>query len=293
LDTLTTQIVERLTEKGKSKVGINEFLTLKGEATDLGKFMAEELTTRLINSGQAQVVERRLLQKVLSEQEIGASQLVDDETAARIGKLLGADTLCVGTLTDLGQTIKVNARLISAETAEAYGAASAELPKNQAVMALLIGSGVRPPETVQEAPQGKARRQAAVIESQTSEAPPRAAAPAHSDPNEIVIYVKRPMGGEGPDTVQLRNKTRYCVKVWLNGHAARLIEGTQEVPCIPDGDKAFLRIANYGEYHMQASGSSGASPFHGIVAYDRKHIFSPQQKKQVILLRVEDFYPVP
>src|SRR4051794_4452878 len=81
LDGLAEEIVQKLGENKKSKLGVNEFLTLKGDNTELGKFVAEELTTRLIKSGKAQVVERRLLQKVLSEQEMGASNLVDDETA--------------------------------------------------------------------------------------------------------------------------------------------------------------------------------------------------------------------
>src|SRR5687767_3292804 len=82
IDDLAAQIVERLGEGQKTKVAINEFLTLKGETNDLGKFLSEELSTRVINSRKTQVIERRLLQKVLAEQEIGASQLVDDETAA-------------------------------------------------------------------------------------------------------------------------------------------------------------------------------------------------------------------
>jgi curli biogenesis system outer membrane secretion channel CsgG len=336
IDDLAAQIVSRLVESQKSKVGINEFLTLKGETNDLGKFLSEELSTRIINSRKTQVVERRLLQKVLAEQEMGASQLVDDETAAKIGKLLGADTLCTGTLTDLGGDIKVNARLINAETAEVYGAASVDLPKSRAVLALLGGSGgmrpafatgpgqprqnVRqasqqpamttpqnpPPVQPQPQPAEQPARPSIVVGQPTRGRPafqngpgtpntPPPSQPPPVQPNapqndEPTIFVGR--AGDGPDTLTIHNKTKYCVRVWMNGRLLRVIDKTMEVPCIPDREKSYVRIGAFGEYRIQASGSATASPFKGIVGYDRKHVLSPQQKKLLVVLNIDDFYTV-
>lgn len=337
IDVLAQQIVERLVESQKTKVGINEFLTLKGETNDLGKFLSEELSTRIINSRKTQVVERRLLQKVLAEQEMGASQLVDDETAAKIGKLLGADTLCTGTLTDLGSEIKVNARLINAETAEVYGAASVDLPKSRAVLALIGNSGgmrpafstapqparnnVRPAaltnnpppqqtvtnpppqQTVQPEQQptrpsivvGAPMRGNKVANNPPPSAPPPSA-PAPVQPSapsndEPTIYIGK--GGDGPDTLTIHNKTKYCVRVWMNGKLLRVIDKTMEIPCIPDREKSHVRIGAFGEYRIQASGSTTPNPFKGIVGYDRKHILSPQQKRLLVVFNVDDFYSTP
>ncbi|MCC6810559.1 MAG: hypothetical protein IT381_24225 [Deltaproteobacteria bacterium] len=346
IDQLAAQIVERLVESQKTKVGINEFLTLKGETNDLGKFLSEELSTRVINSRKTQVVERRLLQKVLAEQEMGASQLVDDETAAKIGKLLGADTLCTGTLTDLGSEIKVNARLINAETAEVYGAASIDLPKSRAVLALLGGSGgirpaiatgpapsrqsnVRPvstspaistpppqqsvqpaqqsyqPQPQQPQPQEQQSRPSIVVGAPTRgnrgaavqpapapapSTPPPAVQPSAPNSDEPTIFVGR--AGDGPDMLTIHNKTRYCVRIWMNGKLLRVIDKTMEIPCIPDREKSHVRIGAFGEYRIQASGSAAQNPFKGIVGYDRKHTLSPQQKRLLVVLNIDDFYTV-
>jgi curli biogenesis system outer membrane secretion channel CsgG len=333
IDVLAAQIIDRLVEGQKAKVGVNEFLTLKGETNDLGKFLSEELSTRIINSRKTQVVERRLLQRVLAEQEMGASNLVDDETAARIGKLLGADTLCTGTLTDLGSAIKVNARLINAETAEVYGAASVDLPKSRAVLALLGGSSgmrpafatgpapsrhqnVRPASTAQPMqshytqPLQPSQSSVASAEQQPSRpsivvgssparatkgsppayAPPPAVQPSAPANDEPTIFVGR--AGDGPDMLTIYNKTKYCVRVWMNGKLLKVIDRTMEVPCIRDREKSYVRIGAFGEYRIQASGSTQSQPFKGIVGYDRKHVLTPQQKRLLVVLNIDDFYSV-
>jgi curli biogenesis system outer membrane secretion channel CsgG len=315
IDALSEQIVSRLTDAQKSKLGVNEFLTLKGETNDLGKFLSEELTTRLINSQRAQVVERRLLQKVLSEQEMGASNLVDDETAARVGKLLGADTLCTGTMTDLGTEIKINARLINAETAEVYGAASIDLPKNRAVMALLGGSGMRPSITTGPAPRtaaqssaqqtvrnpppqtqptmqpvsSSAQRPAFIV----GQAPTRVMTPSPAPTyrtDEPALYVGPKPPTDGPDVLLLHNKTRFCLKVWMNGKLLRVVDGTQDAACVRERERAWIRLSSFGEYRIQASGSPAQTPFNASVAYDKKHTFSAQQKRVSVVLEASDFY---
>lgn len=319
IDALAEQIVAKLTSEQKTKVAVNEFLTLKGETNDLGKFLSEELSTRVINSGKTQVVERRLLQKVLSEQEMGASQLVDDETAARVGKLVGADTLCTGTLTDLGAEIKVNARLINAETAEVYGAASVDLPKNRAVLALIGGGGFRPAIAVGPAPttpskgntqasaspeparpfvtQAPAQSTAAQTQQQTQPSTPAPARPQPQQtpayaPAEPAVYLGKP-GGDFPDLVWVHNKTKYCLKIWLNGKVLKVYDRSMEIPCVPDRERSYVRLGSFGQYRVQASGSVQPNPFKGIVAYDQKFSFTPDQKKLVVVLKQDDFYAVP
>ncbi len=65
----------------------------------LGLAAADEITTQLVNSGAFAVVERRQVENLLAEQHLGASGAVDPATAARIGKLLGAQAVLVGSIT--------------------------------------------------------------------------------------------------------------------------------------------------------------------------------------------------
>jgi curli biogenesis system outer membrane secretion channel CsgG len=65
---------------------------------DLGSGMAEMTTTALVESGKYKVLERQQIEDVLGEQDLGASGRVDPATAAKIGKVLGAQFLLYGTV---------------------------------------------------------------------------------------------------------------------------------------------------------------------------------------------------
>jgi curli biogenesis system outer membrane secretion channel CsgG len=56
-----------------------------------------------VQSGVYTVVERKQLEKIMAEQNFGASGRVDDSTAAKIGKILGVDILIVGSINTFGR----------------------------------------------------------------------------------------------------------------------------------------------------------------------------------------------
>jgi TolB-like protein len=62
----------------------------------LGRGLAEMFTTDLANVGRLKVVERVRLQAILDELELARSQYVDQSTAPRVGRLLGAGRLVGG-----------------------------------------------------------------------------------------------------------------------------------------------------------------------------------------------------
>ena len=69
----------------------------------LGAAMTEQLTTALINTGRFVVLERRALDEVLGEQDLGASGRVNPDTAAQTGKVIGADWLIRAAITEFEQ----------------------------------------------------------------------------------------------------------------------------------------------------------------------------------------------
>src|SRR6056297_1537018 len=66
----------------------------------IGDGMADMLTTALVNSGRYIVLERQSLDTVLSEQDLGASGRVREDTAADIGEIEGAELLVVAAVTE-------------------------------------------------------------------------------------------------------------------------------------------------------------------------------------------------
>lgn len=141
LSELSQQIAGKMTAKQKTTVAVVEFTDLQGNTTDFGRFLAEELVTRLMETEKFRVIERQLLNKIIAEQKLSLTGVVDPSSAKQLGKILGVDAIVSGSVTSLAQSLKVNARLISTETGEIFAVASAEIFKDESVTGLLTNGG--------------------------------------------------------------------------------------------------------------------------------------------------------
>ena len=84
----------------------------------LQKGIAGMLISELAANPAARVVEREEIQRLLEEQSLGASGRVDAQTAAKIGKLVGARYVVLGTFIDFYGDFRVDVRLVNVETSE-------------------------------------------------------------------------------------------------------------------------------------------------------------------------------
>jgi TolB-like protein len=84
----------------------------------LQKGIAGMLISELAANPGARVVEREEVQRILDEQNLGTSGRVDPQTAARVGKLVGAKYMVMGTFIDFYGDFRVDVRLVNVETSE-------------------------------------------------------------------------------------------------------------------------------------------------------------------------------
>jgi TolB-like protein len=76
------------------------------------------LISELAANPSARIVEREALQRLLDEQNLAASGRVDPQTAARLGKLVGARYVVLGTFIDFYGDFRLDARLVDVETSQ-------------------------------------------------------------------------------------------------------------------------------------------------------------------------------
>ncbi len=103
-----TAIAQEKTKTGKKRIVVFNF----EDKTDhtwhwwggqqVGHGMADMLTTALVKSGNYRVFERTEIDKVMQEQALGQSGVVTPESAAKAGKMLGAEIAVVGAVTEFG-----------------------------------------------------------------------------------------------------------------------------------------------------------------------------------------------
>lgn len=111
-------------EFSRTKIAVLDF-QLQGEEfdnQDMGTIVAEWFITAMVREGRFDVIERRLLEKILGEQKLALSGVVDAESATQIGKLLGVKVIISGSVMKLKDVTEINARIIDVESASIIAA---------------------------------------------------------------------------------------------------------------------------------------------------------------------------
>ncbi len=93
--------------------------------TVLRKGLAQMLVTDLVETERWTIVERSRLEAVLGEQKLQATTKMDRATVARVGKLLGARWLVLGSVVVMAGSARLDAHLIDVETGAMVGASKA------------------------------------------------------------------------------------------------------------------------------------------------------------------------
>jgi len=181
---LASQISTRVAQQQKRKIAVIPFRELDGKATVLGTYMSEALVTQLVNSGSLEVVERTMLDRILSEMKLGESGLIDPNTAKRVGQVAGVDAIVTGTITDLQSYVAANCRLIDAATGRIFAAAEARIVKDDDVKKIMGVAMTRAP-----IPEGPALGQSESRSAQEA-APSRAPAPGPTEWSDRSLRVQ-------------------------------------------------------------------------------------------------------
>lgn len=145
-DQLASEIAEQVKREETWRIAVLPFRELHGEAVDLGIFLSEDLTSRLLQHGVSEIVERSQIDRLLEEMDLAEKGLIESETAQHIARLAGADVVVTGTLTCLPSYLVVNCRIIQVETGRIVGGSQIEILKDADVMALWNRSCAYPGE---------------------------------------------------------------------------------------------------------------------------------------------------
>jgi len=79
---------------------------LFGQDVDVGKGITDLMVTNLVKDGSYSVIERKALDKIMTEQNFSNSDRANPTSAAKLGKLLGVDAIIVGSITQFGNETK-------------------------------------------------------------------------------------------------------------------------------------------------------------------------------------------
>ena len=102
-----------------------------GRVSGDGNVLSERITTELVKKNRLKVVERKAIEKMFEELKLQRSGAIDQDSAKKLGKMLGADCVVLGSLSELaGNMIELNARLVDVESGRIISAVSALVEKD-------------------------------------------------------------------------------------------------------------------------------------------------------------------
>ena len=108
-----------------TRLAVLDFRGTDGGQDQIGRYLAEELTTHLIQTGRFLLIERTRIDSILQELRLAdvEQQLVKPEFAEKFRGLLGADYIVVGSLFRARDHVALNARLLETLTGAVHAAA--------------------------------------------------------------------------------------------------------------------------------------------------------------------------
>ena len=107
------------------KLAVSQFKNINGNTLTLTKIVQSMLMTEFIQRRHFLVVERSQLEQAVQEMSLANTGLVDQVTAQKAGKMVGANYMLVGSIADLKGNVTFDSRLINIENGESVTAADA------------------------------------------------------------------------------------------------------------------------------------------------------------------------
>ncbi|MDI6744855.1 MAG: FlgO family outer membrane protein [Thermodesulfovibrionales bacterium] len=139
---LSNAMADNIAKAGKKRIAVVDFTDLQGNITELGRFIAEEMSVTIAGADKGiEVVDRTHLKTIFKEHKLAMSGVIDPTTAKKLGQIAGVDALVTGTITPFGDSVRISVKILDTATAKVIGASSGDIPKTKTIEELL-GRGI-------------------------------------------------------------------------------------------------------------------------------------------------------
>jgi TolB-like protein len=162
LKTVAARLVSQLELAHQKSATVLDFTDLQGQGTELGRFLAQELSDQLVAAAKTiSLVDRANLQVLLRENKLSMDGLINPESSRKLGNMIGIDTVISGTVTPFGETMRLSVRAVAVETGKIVAAQSVTLPATNELTDLFThgvsSTSSRPEETTSPDPRDRFR----------------------------------------------------------------------------------------------------------------------------------------
>jgi hypothetical protein len=137
LSKLAENLAGQIKDHGSKKVTVLDLTDLDGNTSEIGKYVAEQLTVDFVmKKRDFAVLDRANLKKIMDEHKLTASGLVDPENAKKLGMFAGVDAMIFGKIVPAGNKESVTATIVTTDTAEIIGGGKASFLDDSTIQQL-------------------------------------------------------------------------------------------------------------------------------------------------------------
>ena len=116
-DGLAQKLLQDAKKSEKASYAFLDFST-DDKNSAVEKYITDALTEAVFNTGKVKIIERDNLEKIINEQKLQSSGLVNESEAANIGNIAGVEYVCYGTIKEIENGYTVSARVVDVESGE-------------------------------------------------------------------------------------------------------------------------------------------------------------------------------
>jgi hypothetical protein len=129
LHSLAGKLVAQLEAAGQKSGTVIDFTDLQGQGTELGRFLAQELSDQLVSAAKTiSFIDRVNLQHLLKENKLSMEGLVNPESSRKLGNMIGIDAVIFGNVTPIGRSVRLSTRAVALETGKIVASQSITIP---------------------------------------------------------------------------------------------------------------------------------------------------------------------
>ena len=138
LDQAIAEAAVRIDERIEAGTKI-ALLNFNSPSDRFSLYVLDELSANLLDSGRLTVVDRREVDLIRNEFEFQFSGEVGDDSMQELGRMLGAQSIVSGSLTEIGGDYRIVIRVLNVQTASVAVQYRADIDSDRRVQSLLEG----------------------------------------------------------------------------------------------------------------------------------------------------------
>ena len=126
---LAEGVIADVAKAKRGRLAVMDFTDANNIATPIGQFIAEELSTQILVTGEFKVVDRALVISTLKKFHVTKLEPTQAKAVTRAAKAVRADVFLTGSYLESAGEVRVTVKLLSPSTVQSLGATRGILPK--------------------------------------------------------------------------------------------------------------------------------------------------------------------